>query len=122
MKLDQQLRQVTQGPDGRRIGEPLGEVALQGAQVGLQGPYSAIELALGAEVREVLAQVRGSKTPKVPLAAEARPLGQFNRQGDDLWVREQGGTTRAARGRTTASLPPLLISRLRTRTITSPNT
>src|SRR5215208_1703115 len=93
--------------DGRRIGEFLGEGPLQGAQLGLQGSYPAVELALGAELREVLAQVRPSEAPEVPLASEARPLGQ-DRQGDDLRVREQGRTTRAARGPTVADLPPIV--------------
>src|SRR5215203_6153267 len=69
--------------DGRRIAEPLGEGVLQGAQLGLQGSYPAVELALRAELREVLAQVRGSEAPEVPLTAEAGPLGEDG-QGDDL--------------------------------------
>ena len=39
--------------DGRRIGEFFGEGLLQSAHVGLQGSYPEVELALGAELREV---------------------------------------------------------------------
>jgi hypothetical protein len=48
-------------------------VALQFALKSLHLP---IELALAAESREILAQVRGGKPPKVPPAAPAGPLSK----------------------------------------------
>jgi hypothetical protein len=68
-----------------------------------------VELALGAEGGEVGAQVRVGEAPKVPLAAEAGPLGE-DRQGEDLRVGEQGRTTGAiSRGPTAAfGLPPVV--------------
>jgi hypothetical protein len=96
--------------DGRRIAEFLGEGPLQGAQLGLQGSHPAVELALGAEVREVGAQVRGSEAPEIPLAAKAWPLGH-DRRGDDHRVAEQCRTTRAARSPTMVRLPPIRTMR-----------
>src|SRR5215211_1574555 len=73
--------------DGRRLGELSGEGELQLAHLRLQGSDAPIELALRTEGREVGAQVRLGESPEVPLAAEARPLGEDG-QGKDLRVRE----------------------------------
>jgi hypothetical protein len=63
----------------------------------LQVPYPPVELALGAEVREVGAQVRPSDTPEVALAAKARPLGEDGK-GDDLRVGKQADRLSVAPG------------------------
>jgi hypothetical protein len=82
----------------RRLGKLLGEGPLQEAQLGLQGSDAPVELALGAQPREVGAQVRPCQAPEVPLAAQARPLSEDG-QGKDLALGKEGGTAGAACGR-----------------------
>src|SRR5829696_1148215 len=79
--------------DRRRFRKILGESPLQEAQLWLQGSNAPVELALGAQHREVGAQVRPREAPEVALAAKARPLGE-DRQGKDL---RSGSLRRAGR-------------------------
>lgn len=58
------------------------------------GPDAPVELALAEEVREILAQIDVGEAPKVPFAAEARPLRQ-DRQGKDLAFAEQRWSSRS---------------------------
>jgi hypothetical protein len=44
---------------------------LKGSHLELQSPDPSVELALGGERGEVLAQVRPGESPEVPLASEA---------------------------------------------------
>jgi hypothetical protein len=64
-------------------------------------------LVLGAQPRELGAQVRPCEAPEVALAAEARPLDE-DRQRQDLLVAQEGGTARAACGRGVVGLPPVV--------------
>jgi hypothetical protein len=91
----------------RRLRKLLGEGPLQEAQLWLQGSEAPVELALGAQHREVGAQVRPCQAPEVALASEARPLGE-DRQGEDLRVAQEGGTAGAACGRGVVGLPPVV--------------
>jgi hypothetical protein len=95
--------------DGRRFGDLSGEGPLQSAQLGLQGSHPAVELALGAQVREVGTQVCRGEAPEVALAAEAGPLREDG-QGDDLGIGEQGRTARLplAHGGGMVLVPPVL--------------
>src|SRR5919112_1433986 len=95
--------------DGRRLGEVPGEGSLDRAQLGLQGSYPAVELALGAQVREVGTQACRSEAPEVALAAEAGPLREHG-QGDDLRIGEQGRTAGLllAHGGGMVLLPPVV--------------
>src|ERR671910_1625509 len=87
--------------------ELLGEGELKGAQLGLQGSDAPIELALGAQLREVGAQVRLGEAPEVALAAKARPLGEDG-QGDDLRIAEQSRSTGFRWLPRVIELPPIL--------------
>ena len=89
------------------IDECSSQVSLQRAQFGLQGSHAPVELALGAQPREVGEQVRPSEAPEVALAAEAGPLGE-DRQGEDLRVGEQGRPAGAARALAVVGLPPVV--------------
>src|SRR5829696_5458146 len=93
--------------DRRRFRKILGESPLQEAQLWLQGSNAPVELALGAQPREVGAQVRPREAPEVALAAKARPLGE-DRQRQDLLVAQEGGTAGAACGRGVVGLPPVV--------------
>src|SRR5215208_105868 len=94
--------------DDRGLGELFGAGSLQEAQLGLQGSDASVELALGAEGREVGAQVRRSEAPEVSLAARARPLRQ-DRQGKNLALGKESGTTGLARRtRRVVGLPPFV--------------
>src|SRR5215210_21328 len=93
--------------EGRRLRKLLGEGTLQSAQLRLQGSDAPVELALGAQPREVGAQVRPCEAPELALAAEARPLGE-DRQGEDLARAKEGGTAGATCGRGMVGLPPVV--------------
>ena len=67
----------------------------------------SVVLALGAQHREVGAQVRRSEAPEVPLAAKARPLGEDG-QRQDLRVAQEGGTAGARCARGVVCLPPVV--------------
>lgn len=62
--------------DGRSLAELSSEILLQEAQFGLQVANAPVELALGAEGKEVGTKVRGGESPEVALATEARPLSE----------------------------------------------
>src|SRR5215216_5356588 len=91
--------------DLRNTTERLGHCTLEVAQFGLQRAHPPVELALGAEVGEVGAQMCVSKAPEISLASPTRPLGEYC-EGDDLGVGKQGWTTSSRRLRRVLELPP----------------
>jgi hypothetical protein len=82
---------VQDAVDRRRLGDLPGEGPLQSAHLRLQGSYPAVELTLGAQVREVGMQVRVGESPEVSLAAKAGPRARTAR------VMTSGSESRAGR-------------------------
>jgi hypothetical protein len=94
--------------DGRGTGELLSEGTLQLAQLGRKGSDAPIELALGAQLREVRAQVGPREAPEVALASEAGPLGEDG-QGKDLALGKEGGRAGLRkRSRGMVGYPPIV--------------
>src|SRR5215217_1932337 len=117
-ELYEQIRQVAQRSAERvvdllcaGVGRDLGGQARQQPSQRLRTMTlqreEVLELALGAQHREVGAQVRPREAPEVALAAKARPLGE-DRQRQDLLVAQEGGTAGAACGRGVVGLPPVV--------------
>src|SRR5215211_4651014 len=92
----------------RGVGERLGHIALERPQLGRKGAHPPVELALGAEGREVGTQVRVSESPEVALAAEARPLGEYGER-QHLALGEQRRTARLLAGSGRMALPPPVV-------------
>ena len=77
-------------------GEGLRHIKLEGSHLALQSPRPAIELALGGQRGEILPEVGVGEAPEIPLAPEARPLGEdgqceYLRVGDERWTTNSGG-------------------------------
>jgi hypothetical protein len=87
--------------------ERCGHRALEVAQLGLHGAHPPVELALGAELREVGAKMCLGETPEVALASEARPLGEDG-QGDDLGIGKKGRAAGSGWFRSVLELPPVV--------------
>jgi hypothetical protein len=92
----------------RGVGERLSRLDLERPQLGLEGAHPPVELALGAQSREIGTQVRVSKSPKVALATEARPLGE-DRQCQQLALGEQRRTARLLAGSRLMALAPPVV-------------
>jgi hypothetical protein len=74
----------------------------------LQGAHAPVDLDLGEECGEVVSEVGLSEPLKIPLAAEAGPLGQDS-EGDDLRIGDERWTTNSGSIREVVGcLPPIL--------------
>jgi hypothetical protein len=94
--------------DGTLLGEGSGKMERERLRLGLQSPRPAVELALGRECGEILAQMRLSESVKVPLAAEARPLALGeDRQREDFRVADERGAAYPRVGGGVGGLPPV---------------
>jgi hypothetical protein len=92
--------------DGALLGEGSGKMERERLRLGLQSPRPAVELALGGERGEILAQMRLGESVKVPLAAEVRPLGE-DRQREDLRVADERRAAYPRVGGGVGGLPPI---------------
>ena len=91
---------------GGRLGEGARQMERERLHLGLQSPHPPVELALGGEGGEVLAKVGEGEPMEVPLASEARPLGEDG-QRENLRVADERGAAHSRGVRGVGGLPPV---------------